>query len=104
MVNRKIDGLTEDEFDTLILVLGLVKEGWSYHKVGRVIARSVNTVKSLYLKALQLKEDGKLHKTASRERDIRIDYVGSSQDLEDTEMGLIDRQFGRRPTGHKTDY
>lgn len=104
MVNRKIDGLTEDEFDTLVLVLGLVKEGWSFSKIGRVIDRSHNTVKVLYDKALQLKEDGKFTKSASSERAIRIDYVGNSQDLENIEMGLIDRQSGRRPTGHKTDY
>ena len=103
MAIRKIDGLTEDEFDTLVLVLGLVKEGWSYRKIGRVLSADDKTVKSLYEKALRLKEGGNLRKTASSERAIRVDYVGGPQELEEIEGGLIDRQYGRRPTGHKAD-
>jgi hypothetical protein len=103
MAKRKIDGLTENEFDTLILVKGLVEHGWSFNKVGLVIAKSPHTVKSLYEKALRLNEDGKLQKTASSERAIRIEYVGGPQELEEIEGGLIDRQYGRRPIGHKSD-
>lgn len=102
-MKRKIDGLTENEFDTLVLVKGLTEHGWSWNKIGLVIGKSHTTVKSLYDKALQLNSDGKLAKTASSERAIRIDYVGGPQELEDIEGGLIDRQYGRRPTGHKAD-
>ena len=105
MVNRKIDGLTEDEFDTLVLVLGLVKEGWSYRKIGRVLNADDHKVKSLYDKALQLKEEGNLRKNATREGVVDIVYVGDSNDLEGIERGIIERQSGRRPTRHKaTDY
>lgn len=104
MVNRKIDGLNENEFDTLVLVKGLIDHGWTFNKVGEVISKHHTTVKSLYTKALSFHDEGKLAKNANRERDIRIQYVGNSQDLENIEMGIIDRQSGRRPTGHKSDY
>lgn len=103
MSKRKIDGLTENEFDTLLLIKGLVEHGWTFNKIGIVIGKSHTTVKSLYNKSLQLKDEGKLAKNASSERTIRVDYVGSSQDLEQIEQGLIARQYGRRPCGHNAD-
>lgn len=105
MSKRKIDGLTENEFDTLVLIKGLVEHGWSYNKVAIVIGKSHTTIKSMYNKALQLNEDGKLAKTASRERDIRVQYVGGSKELEDMEGAIIDRQSGRGgPRGATSDY
>jgi len=80
--DRKIDGLTEDEFDKLTLVLGLVNHGWSYRKIGRILMHSDMTIKSMYGKALQLKDDGKLCKTAKSERVVKIVYVGGSNDLD----------------------
>jgi hypothetical protein len=105
MSKRKIDGLTENEFDTLTLILGLVDHGWSFNKIGLVISKHHTTVKSLYEKALQYKEAGKLAKTASSERSIRIQYVGGTQELEQIEEAVIDRQSGNlRPRGHLSDY
>lgn len=104
-MKRKIDGLTEDEFDKLVLVLALRNKEWSFRKIGRVISADDKTVKSLWSKALQLKKDGKLTKNTTKEGVIDIVYVGDSNDLEGIERGIIERQSGRRPIRHRsTDY
>lgn len=102
-MKREIDGLTEDEFDKLTLVLALATEGWSFRKIGRVISADGKTVKSLHDKALQLKEEGKLTKNTTKERVIEPIYVGDSNDLEGFERGIIERQSGRRLTRHNAD-
>lgn len=105
MAKKLVDGLSENEFDTMTLVLGLVGHGWSFNKIGKVIARSPHTVKSLWEKALQYKDAGKLHKSASSEGGIRLQYVGNSQDLEELENAVLDRQMGKgRPKGQLSDY
>lgn len=103
MSKRKIDGLTENEFDTLTLVKGLVEHGWSYNKVGKVIGKSHTTVKSMYDKALKLDEEGKLAKNGVCERRVQLIPVGGSAELEAIEMSEIDRQMGRRPKYHTED-
>lgn len=100
---KRMNGLTENEFDTLVLVKGLVEHGWSYNKVAEVISKHHTTVKSLYEKALELHNSGRLAKTATCERTIRLQYVGGTQEIEEIERGQIERQSGRRPTGHRSD-
>lgn len=104
MRSRQIDGMNEEQFDKLTLVLGLRKHGWSFRKIGRIIRTPTNTVISLYKKALRYRHSGKLNKNANNERVCQILYVGGTNELEEIEKGLIDRQHGKKYGTAHSDY
>jgi hypothetical protein len=91
----KKNDVNETNFDTLVLVLGLYRYGWSARKIGRVISQHHTTVKALIDKALDLKEEGKLANSYTYEGNIALSYVGGTPELERCERVFIEKLHGK---------
>lgn len=103
----RLKRLTPEEEESIgIVIVGLVNLGWSFRKIEKLIGRHIEVVTRLYSNALDKIESGETNKSTyvrGQNREVSLVYSGGSQELEDIEGALIERQYGRRPTGHKSD-
>ena len=77
--------MTQDEYDVMTAVVGLVNAGWSFRKIarfGELLPTGRDAVKSLYTKALdELDTDNSDNLPKSR-KSIDLRYVGDTSDVE----------------------
>jgi hypothetical protein len=106
-MKSKAKKLTPEEEDMLgMLIVGMVQMGWSITKIEKLIGRHFDVVTRLYTNALDKIETGEADSSTLLKgcnRRFGLSYVGGSEELEGFERAEIDRQYGRRPTGHKSD-
>jgi hypothetical protein len=103
----RLKRLKPEEEDSLgFVIVGLVNLGWSFRKIEKLIGRHIDVVTRLYSNALDKIEAHETNDSAllrGVEREVSLTYVGDSNELEGYERAIIERQQGRRPTGHKID-
>lgn len=106
-MRAKAKKLTPEEEDILgMFIVGMVKMGWSFTKIEKLIGRHFDVVTRLYTNALDKIETGESDSSTLLQgcnKKFGLIYAGGSSELEGFERAEIERQYGRRPTGHKSD-
>jgi len=102
----RLKRLSKEEEDSLgFVIVGLVRLGWSFRKIEKLIGRHIDVVSRLYSSTLDKIESGITNESIvlkGRKKEVDLLYVGGSQELENIESAKIDHQFGHLRSEYNT--